>query len=280
MRGTNYTEGPNGRIRLPNQGPPTSDQLRARPPYLKFAFANPYNLSLLTGALVTAAATVNPLIAVGALGIEALWLLHAPGSRSLQKLIWDKKLQAMCAEIDQKELDRKIALLDAKGQRRVQAIVAEKKKIDNLAASNPSFAGDLLRDELAKSNLLVQSFIDMAVTCARYERYLAGIDVKELAKEREAWEWRQQHAENDAGKQIAKKNIDIIAKRNEKIGQIRDYLNVARGQLDLIENTFALIADQIVTMQSPRELSGQLDELMSGVEAVRQASTYTEQLLA
>lgn len=229
---------------------------------------------------MTAAATVNPLIAVGALGLEALWLLHAPGSRALQKLVWDKRLQAMIEEAEQKELDRKMALLDPKGQRRVASIVAEKKKIDQLAASNPSFAGDLLRDELTKSEILVRSFIDMAVTCARYERYLASVDVKELNKEREAWQWRLEHGENDAAKTIAQKNVDIIAKRAEKIAQIRDYLNVARGQLDLIENTFALIADQIVTMQSPRELSGQLDELMSGVESVRQASAYTEQLLA
>jgi hypothetical protein len=258
----------------------SSDKLRAQPPYLKFAFANAYNLSLLGGALAASVATLNPLIAVGALGAEALWLLHAPGSRSLQKLIWDKKLRAMCEELDQKELDRKIALLDTKGKSRVTAIVTEKKKIDALASSNPSFAGDLLRDELAKSDILVRSFIDMAVTCARYERYLAGVDLKELAKEREAWQWRQSHAENDAAKDIAGKNMAIIDKRNERIAQIRDYLNVARGQLDLIENTFALIADQIVTMQSPTELSGQLDELMTGVEAVRQASTYTEQLLA
>ena len=42
---------------------------------------------------------------------------------------------------------------------------------------------------------------------------------------------------------------------------------VTRGQLDLIENSFQLIADQIVTMQSPHELTGQLDELLDGVLA-------------
>jgi hypothetical protein len=54
---------------------------------------------------------------------------------------------------------------------------------------------------------------------------------------------------------------------------------VARGQLDLIENSFQLIADQIVTMQSPQELSGQLDELLNGVEAIRETARDTEALL-
>ena len=58
--------------------------------------------------------------------------------------------------------------------------------------------------------------------------------------------------------------------------EIRRYLDVARGQLDLIENSFQLIADQIVTMQSPQELSGQLNELLDGVESIRQTAVDTE----
>ena len=54
---------------------------------------------------------------------------------------------------------------------------------------------------------------------------------------------------------------------------------VARGQLDLIENSFQLIADQIVTMQSPQELSGQLNDLLDGVEAIAQTARDTEQML-
>jgi len=61
--------------------------------------------------------------------------------------------------------------------------------------------------------------------------------------------------------------------------EIERYVSVAKGQLDLIENSFQLIADQIVTMQSPQELSGQLDELLDGVEAIRETSRDTEQLL-
>ena len=70
-----------------------------------------------------------------------------------------------------------------------------------------------------------------------------------------------------------------MARRLEKMQEIRRYLSVARGQLDLIENSFQLIADQIVTMQSPQELSGQLDELLDGVEAIRQTAQDTEKIL-
>ena len=72
----------------------------------------------------------------------------------------------------------------------------------------------------------------------------------------------------------------MIDKRLEKLGDIRNYLGVARGQLDLIENSFQLIADQIVTMQSPAELSGQLDDLLDGVESIRQTAVETEKVLS
>jgi len=257
----------------------TADKVRARPPLLKFAFANPYNLSLLTGALAASALTLNPLIAVAALGAEALWLLHAPESRALKRLVWDKKIDKLCADLDQKALEAKIATLEQGDQQRVRELIAEEQKIDQLAAQNPSFSGDLMRDELVKSAALVSAYVDMIVTCSRYEHYLASIDPKEIERDRQMWEKRLQSPKQDArATDIAKKNIEIISKRIEKITEIREYITLARDQLALIENTFHLIADQIVTMQSPREMSGQLDQLLSGVEAVRSAAIYTDGL--
>ncbi|HEY3054435.1 MAG TPA: hypothetical protein VGK31_00745 [Thermoanaerobaculia bacterium] len=265
---------------LPKGDTPTADELRAKPPYLKFAFVNPYNLSLFTGAIAAAALTLNPILGVAALGAEALWLLHAPGSRTLQRVAWNKKLEALCVALEKRELEAKIAALGGNEQKRVNALLGAKQKIDQLAAQNPSFAGDLLRDELVKCDTLVRSFIDIAATCARYDRYLRSVDPKDLEDERHTWETRLRNAKDESASSIAKKNLDVILKRTEKIRDIRKYLDIARGQLDLVENTFHLIADQIVTMQSPRELSGQLDDLLSGVEAVHEATIHTEQLIA
>src|SRR6476619_4773924 len=58
-------------------------------PYLKFAFSNPYNLSLFGGALAAAGLTLNPLLALTAIGLEGLWLLYAPDSKRLRHLLWD-----------------------------------------------------------------------------------------------------------------------------------------------------------------------------------------------
>ena len=143
---------------------------------------------------------------------------------------------------------------------RVQRLVARQQEIRRLAAQNPSFTGELLRGELVKTDRLVDAFIDMAVTCARYEQYLVSVDVAAVERERGRWETTIRTGEGAGpGIDIAQANLAILVKRLDKVQEIRRYLDVARGQLDLIENSFQLIADQIVTMQSPQELSGQLE---------------------
>ena len=159
-------------------------------------------------------------------------------------------------------------------------LVERQQEIRQLAAQNPSFTGDLLRGELVKTDKLVDAFLDMAVTCARYEQYL---DYRRRrgrrARARPLGDGAQAPDDAEPEIDIAQKNLAILGKRLDKVKEIRRYLDVARGQLDLIENTFQLIADQIVTMQSPQELSGQLDELLGGVEAIEQSAADTERML-
>jgi hypothetical protein len=257
------------------------DTVLGRHPYLKMAFANPFNLSLVGGGLAAALLTANPLLALGTLGLEALWLLHAPDSQRLRHILWDPRFDRLKKALDAQERARRMAGLPDDARERVETLVARQDEIHRLAAGNPTFAGDLLKDELVKTDRLVDAFVEMALTCARYESYLAAIDPAALERERKRYEQAIQSAGDDTAQSgIAKRNLAVVTKRVEKLQEIRRYLTVARGQLDLIENSFQLIADQIVTMQSPQELSGQLDELLDGVEAVRESSRETEQLLA
>ncbi len=252
-----------------------------RSPYLKMAFTNPYNLSLFGGALAAAGLTLNPVLAVVALGLEGLWLLHAPDSSRLKHLLWDPRFEKLQKAMRAEERAQRLATVGEDERRRVNTLVARQEEIRRLAAQNPSFTGDLLRNELVKTDRLVDAFVEMAVTCARYEAYLGSIDTDALEKDRRRYELAAKGGDPSYPQTtIAKKNLSIVGRRLEKVQEIRSYLSVAKGQLDLIENSFQLIADQIVTMQSPQELSGQLDELLDGVEAIRQTAQDTEKILS
>lgn len=249
-------------------------------PYLKWAFANPYNISLLVGAVAASVLTLNPLPAIIALGLEGLWLLHGPESKLLRRILWDPKFEKLRLSLEQQQLEERIKNLKGRERERVENLVYKQQEIQRLAAQNPSFTGELLRSELQKTGRLVDAFIDMAVTCARYEAYLDSIDIPDLESDRRRWEKIVNNAdEQDPSLEIAQKNLAVINKRFEKLTEIRRYLTIATGQLDLIENSFQLIADQIVTMQSPQELTGQLNELLDGVESIKQTAIDTERML-
>ena len=248
--------------------------------YVKAAFANPYNISLLAGGLAASALTLNPLLAIIVVGLEVLWMTNAPGSKKLQEWLWDpafdEKEEAQQAAARAEQLKN----LDEETRDRVLELLARQQEINSLAAQNPSFTGELLRTELTKTDRLVEAFIEMAQTCGRYEAYLDSINASELEKERRRWENVVKHQEeNSPETDIARKNLAVILKRFDKMKEIHHYLRVARGQLDLIEHSFQLIADQIVTMQSPQELTGQLDELLDGVESIKQTAADTEKML-
>jgi len=248
--------------------------------YLKAAFANIYNLTLLGGGLAASLLTLNPLLALIVIGLEILWVVYAPGSKRLQQMLWDPQFDQAQEAQAQATMAARMQSLDEADRERVTSLLERQQEINRLAAQNPSFTGELLRTELTKTDRLVEAFMQMAVTCGRYEAYLNSIDLSELEKDRRRWEAICRAKDNqDSEADIARKNLAIIMKRFDKMKEINHYLRVARGQLDLIENSFQLIADQIVTMQSPQELTGQLDELLDGVESIKQTAADTERLL-
>lgn len=248
--------------------------------YLKAAFANPYNLSLLAGGLAASALTLNPLLAVITVGLEVLWVVNAPGSRKLREWLWDPSFDEEQRKHEEAERAERLKNLDEESRDRVISLLGRQQEINSLAAQNPSFTGELLRTELTKTDRLVEAFIEMATTCSRYEAYLSSVNAKELERERRRWEVMvKEQEEGSSETEIARKNLAVILKRFDKMKEIHHYLRVARGQLDLIEHSFQLIADQIVTMQSPQELTGQLDELLDGVESIKQTAADTERML-
>lgn len=249
-------------------------------PYLKMAFANPYNLSLFGGGILASILTLNPVLLIATLGMEAIWLLNAPENRRLRMLLWDPRFESLRKAIQAEDRKRRLTHVSERDRERVDGLVARKEQIEALAEQNPSFTGELLKNELVKTDRLVDAFIEMALTCARYTQYLETVDEGSLDRDRNRYMNQMRGAtEGDPQFAIAKKNLEVVAKRLERLGEIRRYLQVARGQLDLIENSFQLIADQIVTMQSPQELSGQLDELLDGVEAIKASAKDTESFL-
>jgi hypothetical protein len=253
---------------------------RDKPPYHSYAFWNPYNLSLLAGAGAVSAATGGWWIGLCAVAAETIWMLFAPDSTVLRRTWFDKLWNQDQRDVKLKQQAKKFAALPQDAQMRVLALRALQARIQKLAADNPSFTVDLLRNDLGKLEGLIDDFLELAVVCDRWDEHLRTVSFDELEREiAEYRRWIGQLSQGDERREVAEKNLEVLLERKKRGNELVQMLETARGQMELMDNTFHLLVDEIVTMRNASELGERLDDLRTGVEAVRETSREAEQLL-
>ena len=248
------------------------------PNYLKAAFLNVYNLALLGGAATAAALTGDWLIGVGALGVEALWLVLGPDLKPFQRAVRESDRQQREKE-DRARVDKLMAELSEREWQRAKALDELRREIERDMANNPSFQAILLATELEKLAQLHASFVRLASACRRAESYLQAVDVRDLQRQIAAQKNLQEKMTDEAVRDLAGKNARVLEKRLETIKDIETFLARARGQMNLIENSVRLLRDQALTMTSPDQLTEQLDDLLNGVDAVQASVKEAEALI-
>lgn len=251
-----------------------------KPPYARYAFLNPYNLSLMGGAAAAALFTGHWWVGLFAAAGEALWMLFAPDSRLLRRFWFDKVWQTEQGEQRRERQRAKFNQLPGAEKARALELRRTQERIQGLARDNPSFTVDLLRSDIDKLEDLVDDFLDLALAAARYEQYLQTFDVQALEADLRRYQLQvDKLPAGDERREVAQKNLLVLLQRKDRWQELRRNLQTARGQMDLMENTFRLLADEIVSMQSPGELGQRLDELREGVASVRETTRETERLL-
>lgn len=243
------------------------------PPYLRYAFLNPYNLSLLAGAGVASAATGQWWVGVGALVLETVWMLFAPDSKALQQAWFDKTFENEKKREATVHRDKKFRGLGEIDQGRAQVFWDALKRIEQLARDNPSMGADMLRAEIAKLEELYDDFLDLAMVAGRGEAHLRMVNFEHLNA---LWHRYQEQARafppGDKRRAIAEKNVEVLEERRRRFDDLAQTCAAARGQMDLLDNTVRLLGDEIMAMTAPSELGARLDELRIGVSTIRETT--------
>jgi hypothetical protein len=246
--------------------------------YLKAAFLNVYNLSLLAGAAVAAAATGDWLILAGAGALEALWLVLGPDLKPFQRAVREAARRER-EKADRERVDKLLADLPEREWQRAKALDELRREIERDISHNPSFQAILLQTELEKLKQLHMSFVKLAHGCRRAETYLQAVDLRELERQLKAQEALRDKMTDESVRSLAEKNAKVLARRIETIQEIEKFLARARGQMNLIENSVRLLRDQALTMTSPDQLTEQLDDLLTSVDAVAATVKESEALI-
>jgi hypothetical protein len=242
-------------------------------PYARYAFWNPYNISLFLGGVVLGVATGHEWLSVLTCAAEVLWMIFAPDSKLLRGLWFDRMFAAEKRDDDADRRQARIGLLAASDSTRFAYLCGQKQVIERLAKDNPSLTVELLHDELAKLDQLLDDFIELGVTATRAEHHTTTFDFPAM---RRSWhiyeELLAKHRVGDPRREVATKNLEVLRQRRGRYEDLCRTIQVTRGQMELIEQTFRLLGDEIMTMASPRELGGRIDELRLAVDAVRETA--------
>lgn len=246
---------------------------RDDPPYGRLAFWNPYNVSLFAGGIVLGLASGHTWLVVVTCAAETMWMIFAPDSRTLRALWFDRTLARHELAEKRERREAKLAMLPPDAQARLAFLCDQKERIERLAKDNPSLGVDLLASEVAKLDALVEDFADLALRAARAEQHAATFDFDSVRRRWGTFEAQVKAFPNgDPRREIAEQNMEVLRRRRARFDDLGRSLQVTRGQMELIEQTFRLLADEILSMASPLELRGRLDELRIAVDAVRETA--------
>ena len=254
--------------------------LPEHPSYLKYAFANAYNLSLFGGALAVAAGTGDWGLAVIASGLEAIWLFIGADTAPFRR--WaDRQHRARLLEAARvRRRERILALPDQRDRERAIDLIAAHREMGAELAKNENWSGEMVRGEYDRLESLLDAWVDLAEAADRFEAYVRQLDLNRLRRELQI----QQKLAGEAGQDpqsrgLAARNAELLEKRLKTLEDMGTLVQRTRGQMAVIENTFRLLRDQIASLKVPQDIHGQIDEIVANVDAVRSVLAEGDQSL-
>jgi hypothetical protein len=242
--------------------------------FVKAALNWQYNWIAMAGAAAFAVVSGSGLPLILAAGVELMYLSVVPNNSRFQRLVrswkWaeekrqhEKKLSAMFHELPPEMRTRYAHVAEV-----CEAIRANYAR---LSSTSQIFVKQM-EDKLSG---LQQGYVRLLFAAHQQREYLQVTNPAEI--ERELDQLKKGLAKDVTKVQeINRKRIEILTKRLEKFGKIRENRQVIDAQCAATEDVLQLIRDQSVTMRDPQQISDQLETLVQDVEQTEQAVKEVE----
>src|SRR5215468_12001286 len=257
----------------PNPRPDAEDDIS----YVKAAFQWQYNLIGMAGAVGFAAVSGSELPLILGAGMELIYLAVVPQMSRFRRLVrsWRYADEKKAIEARLRALFNEIPPDMRARYSRVDALCRNiRENYARLSAATQMFAKET-EDRL---DGLLQGYLRLLHALHQHYDYLRNTDVDRIKKEAEEL---QRHLATDPPKvqEINRKRLDILAKRTEKFGKIRENCSVIEAQCGAMEDVLQLIRDQSVTLRDPQQVSDQLESLVHDVEQTEQTVHEVQSIL-
>jgi hypothetical protein len=250
--------------------------------YIREALKEPVNIAglLLSGAAAVYALTmgVDPTwVLGGALVAEGAYLAMVPGSSFYRKLV-DRRSRGLLAEERRKQRLELIKSFDPREREAVEYLSWMKNQI---SSNFKKFAR--LEEEppqLRELESTWEAFVDLLDEYRRRKTHLRSTNRQAVENQLRQAERTLQTAD-EATRPLHEKNVEILRRRLQTFDDIERSVKRVEAQLQMIENFFGLVNDQVVTMPTPEHiLALDFDSLLSSIEMTKDILQQTAPIMS
>ncbi|MFZ4985177.1 MAG: hypothetical protein ACOYLF_06925 [Blastocatellia bacterium] len=246
--------------------------------YFREALREPLNLGGLlmvavgaVGAGVTGIVAPALVIAAGAI-VEGLYLVVVPNAAAYRRRI-DRRSRTLDDGQRQGRRQEIIQSFDPREREAVAYLSLMKNQIAGNYRKISGLSGS--STQISELEAAWEAFVDLLDEFRRRKNHLRTVDRQAIENQLRQAERSAQVADSQA-RELHEKNVELLKRRLDTVVEIERSVKRIEAQLQMIENFFSLINDQLVTMPTPdRQLSGEFDSLLASIDATREILQQT-----
>lgn len=250
--------------------------------YIKEALKEPVNIGglLLAGAAAAYSATTGflepTLVLAGALIVEGAYLAVVPASNIYRRIV-DRRSRHLIDDHRRKQRLEMIKTFDPREREAVEYLSWMKNQI----GSNYKKFARLSEEppQIRELETTWEAFVDLLDEYRRRKNHLKTINRQAVENQLRTAERTMQFSEQ-ATRPLHEKNVEILRRRLQTFDDIERSVKRVEAQLQMIENFFGLVNDQVVTMPTPELIqSMDFDSLLSSIEMTKEILQQTAPIM-
>lgn len=252
------------------------------PNFLAHAFRSQYNLIGLATALGFAALSGNGLPLFIAAGIELVVLPLVSANPRFQRLVRAREMegeQSARVQAKQAQLIDLVRQLPEGERQRYRALETLSQEIRQNYKSLDASSRALLDELVEKLDFLLAFYLRMRYSMVKMEAYFRTTDAERL-DERIAMLDHEIARSPDRVREIKNRTKGVLLKRKERFAKALENRQVIEAQTETVLEVFQLLRDQSFAMRDPKEISAQLDGLVSSAEETERGVRDMEALMS
>ena len=254
-----------------------------KPPYIKEALKEPVNIGgLLLGAAGAAYSAMSgffiepTLVLAATLVIEGAYLATVPASSFYRRIV-DRRSRHLLDDHRRKQRLEMIKTFDPREREAVDYLSWMKKQISDNYRKFARITEE--PPQLRELEATWEAFIDLLDEYRRRKNHLRSINRQAVENQLRQAERTMQFSEPTT-RSLHEKNVEILQRRLQTFDDIERSVKRVEAQLQMIENFFGLVNDQVVTMPTPEYiLSLDFDSLLSSIEMTKEILQQTAPIM-